>query len=1045
MLVRRCPRGVKLCNHATATAPDLDLALAQLPPFLVPSFAFREIPRERQGGAGSAIVGPAVAGPAPTSRRATPLQPPTVWHSISASLLIARSAAAPSSANSCRAYTVAPRIRQLPLDQGLQPARTAGKGKGRAAELNVGSEPNMRIEGEEDVPQSLTPSSAQPTDTPSNRKALMRLLNKLPRRPSREEFRDARACLKAHDALDDTALVRALAAAAIRSRNDDDALRLAHECAKLIAVRRPADLKAATTAMYEQLVAALDRAGRWDPAIALTNDALALGIVSHFILSRRIRALHERQRYIDAIATFRLLGEHGFEPDWRDYDEAVSAHLLNGELHQAQDLLAEKASKGLRTTSQTCIALLGGMVRYGGNRVMEERLLEQASQEDLESRKALRQDQRVLNKVLSVRAARGALPDALAVLAHYDFDRYPGDLVNAFLSLASPTPRHVTPHASQWRPQPDAATIVSLVSIALRQQQPHLAQRLLVASQAAGVQFNDHIAACLVRVLLALHDLDAAERFIGDVSKGVAKLGESALPALEPSVKVYELLLGGMLRYRGIPGANACLERLSASSGSSMRVTEGMTRALVDHLALESDSEVGISAGVLMQINRFTANRMRPSVKHLNTLLRAAWMRERRLQHDFEGPETSIEDEFPMPNDLLPADRSRPRRLPPRPKPAAEYVSREAELLVSSGGRHETSVSRMRLSLADRDVRHDRDTSRHILRNDYLIRYITAKWDYLQTHVVDLGVRPSHHHVAVLMRAYLRLGDAKGARLAMQYALDELGLEPHAAYFSTLISGLARLGEYHAASSVYAEFKATGLAHDRNLYAALAMLAARQRDVKGVERVFALMQEHVRGRALVPQLQAQALRLTSAAGRSGGGLDGGGLPSTMLTPYDPELDAIFLTIMYRALVGTNRYLAAQKRVHDALRRGLIPDRLLLRALMRTRKWVQWKAAAATRVGAIRTSAVGRQAVLGGEAALAPEELAEVQHLNALNITHVRKMLRRMKPAVEKKELRGMLEYWERAEKEAAPLGESQRGEGHVSEQVQEEPRPQSSS
>ncbi|BGP39042.1 hypothetical protein JCM10449v2_002980 [Rhodotorula kratochvilovae] len=858
----------------------------------------------------------------------------------------------------------------------------------------------------------------------------MRMLVDLPRNPSREEFREARARLKAHDALDDTALVRALAAAAIRAKNDNDALRLAHECAKLVAERRPADDKAGTIAMYEQLVAALDRAKRWESAIAFTNDALTMGVVSHFILSRRLRALHERQRYVDAIATFGLLGRHGFKPDWRDYDETISAHLLNGELSKAQELLAEKARKGLRTTPQTCLALIGGMVPYGGNRVMEERLLEQASDEDLTNHLAMRQDARVLNKVLSVRAARGALPDALAVLSYYDLDRYPPDLVEAFLSLSPPAPLHVDTKAPHWRPPPDAATMVTLVGVALRQQQPHLAQRLLVASRAADVEFNDHLAATVVRVYLAQHDLDAAERFVSAVSKGAARLGESVLPALEPSIKVYELLLGGMLRYRGIPGANACFEQLSRSSGSSMRVSEGMARALVNHLALESDSEVGVSAGVLMQIKQFTNNKTRPSVKNLNTLLRAAWTRERRLQHDFEGPEPTIEDEFPMPDDVLPGDRSRPKRPPPRPKPAAEYVSREAELLVSSGGRHETSVSRMRSSLADRDVRHDRDTSRHILRNDYLIRYITAKWDYLQTHVVDLGVRPSHHHVAVLMRAYLRLGDAKGARLAMQYALDDLGLEPHAAYYSTLISGLARLGEYRAAASVYGEFKATGLAHDRNLYAALAMLAARQRDVKGVERVFALMQEHVRSRALVPQLQAQALRLTSAAGRSpsSGGIAGDGLPSTMLTPYDPTLDALFLTIMYRALASTNQYLAAQERVHDALRRGMVPDRLLLRTLMRTRKWVQWKANAARRVGAVRTSAVGQQQVLGGEADLAPEELAKVKHLNALNITHVRKMLRRMKPVVEKKELRGMLEYWERAEKEPAPLGESRRGE-----------------
>ena len=883
----------------------------------------------------------------------------------------------------------------------------------------------------------------------------MRIATELPRRPSRDQFRDARAQLKALDALDDTAVVRALGAAAIRARLDNDALRLVHECAKLAAARRPAEAKSAVVAMYEQLVAALERARRWDSVVAFTNDALALGVVSHFVLARRIRALHEARRYVDAIATFELFAPHGLEPDWRDYDEVISAHLLNGELAKAQDLLADKVRKGLRTTAQTCLVLVGGMVQYGGNRVMEERLLELASEDDLAKRRAMRQDPRVLNKILSVRAARGALADALAILSRFDLAQYPSDLVDALRSLSpSSSADELRPSASNdshWRPEPDASTIVTLVGLALRQQQPQLARRLLVSSLGAGIRFNDFLAAAVVRTLLAQHNLDSAASFVEALSQGTATLGGSALPALEPSVKVYELLLGGMLRYRGIPGANACFERLSALRGSSMQVSEGMTRALVDHLALDSESEVGVSSSVLLKVKQMTSNKTRPSVAHLNTLLRAAWTRERRWQHDLDAPDTPLESEFPMPDEPLPPERTKLERAPPRPEAAAsssQYVPREAELLVSSGGRHESSVSRLRASLADRDVRHDRDTSRHILRNDYLIRYIAAKWEYLQSHVVDLGIRPSFHHVAVLMRAYLRLGDARGARLAMQYAVDDLGLEPHQAYYTTLIGGLSRLGEYGDAVSVYAEFRKTGLAHDRNLYAALAMLYARQRDVKGVERVFALMQEEVRARALVPQLQAQSLRLSSAAGRTtpssssasssapspsgsgtGGNDVGAGLPSTLLTPYDPTLDALFLTILYRTLVSTNEYLAAQQRVHDAFGRGLVPDRLLLHALQRTRKWIKWKENASQRVGGVRTSAVGRGRAAGaglgsggGEGELSVDELAEVKHLNALNITHARKMLRRMKPVVEKKELRGMLDYWRRAEKEPRPLG-----------------------
>ena len=120
--------------------------------------------------------------------------------------------------------------------------------------------------------------------SPSRRKEAMRVVGGLPRRPSRDEFRDARARIKALDALDDTAVVRALSSAAIRARNDNDALRLAHECAKLAATRRPVEGRAAVVAMYEHLISAIDRTRRWESLVAFTNDALSLGVVSHLSL-----------------------------------------------------------------------------------------------------------------------------------------------------------------------------------------------------------------------------------------------------------------------------------------------------------------------------------------------------------------------------------------------------------------------------------------------------------------------------------------------------------------------------------------------------------------------------------------------------------------------------------------------------------------------------------------------------------------------------------------------------------------------------------------
>ncbi|GJN89803.1 hypothetical protein Rhopal_002792-T1 [Rhodotorula paludigena] len=855
----------------------------------------------------------------------------------------------------------------------------------------------------------------------------MQRLSKLPRPLKLPTFREGRQIILDCDRLDDVAPVRYLALEGISSGLDAEVERLLNQAVAFIRQRRPDIPFPVLASLYEYPTWALGAKNRWQSVHSLTNAAIARGIFTRKIIAGRMRALFEQQRYADVTAAWALFAEHDIEPTASDYDEAIGAFLRNVELSKAQALLAEKASKGFPTTARTSITLLGGMSLYGGNRVMEERLLTSASGEDLDNGTAIKQDVRVLNTLLSVRLGRRALRDALAVLDEYDFSAFPASLLDDLRGLSHPPVLASTDPSFHSRPRPDSATIVSLVGMALREQRVDLAQRVLVESQRAGIPFNDHVAAAVLRTLLARNDPAAAEMFVDNLAEGTARLGNITLPKMAPSVMSYEVLLAGMLRHRGLSGANACFRRRLERDGKGTRVSEGMTRALVQHLALEADSEVRVSARVLNQVRRFTEGRTRATPQHLSILMRAAWTREREFQHHFGGPEPLPEAEFPMPAlDELPNERSKLRHSPPAPN-AATYVPPEAALLVSPSGRHsdQSPVSSLRQSLSDRNAQHDRETSRHVLRNDYLIRYIAAKWEYLQSQVIDLGVRPTYHHICVLMRAYFRMGDAKGASLALHYALEELHLDPHPAYYSTLISGHARLGEFDAASRAYKEFQATGLEPDRNLYAALAMRFARQRDPRGVERVFDFMREQLRSRAPHPQLRAQSVRQQTAAGASASGSaspSADGLPAATL-PYDPTLDPVFVSILYRALTSSNQYMAAQERVSDSLERGLVPDSILLRVLERTHTWIRWKESSATRPGGsgrtVRTATTGAKA--GGvevEGSLDVEQLAEIKQLNALNISRVRKALQRTKPKVEKKELRELLGYWEKAEQDA---------------------------
>ncbi|GAA5925476.1 hypothetical protein JCM1841_004869 [Sporobolomyces salmonicolor] len=831
----------------------------------------------------------------------------------------------------------------------------------------------------------------------------MQLIRRLPSDSSRADVLAVRSAIKERERLDDSAPVRALISHAFHRSFDDVAIRLLRESTSLILARHPDSPPSKSVLnMFEEACNILARRSQWPGIISVTSSALSRGIISPALLQIRMQALFERKRNEDVISTFALFGEHGLEPNGRVYDEVIAAHLRNADLQMAQKLLAEKGEKGFPTTVQTCMSLLEGMALFGGNRIMEEKMLMPADLQVASEKKALSQNVRVLNKILSVRAARGALRDALAVLDHFHAGAFPADLLKSLHSLVlplnpanNPSTAPSDPDLTNWRPSPDLATIVILVGVVLRQHRPDLAISLISLAHSRGLGMDDELAASIVRILVVQHDLDAAEAFVFSLPRGEGHFGGHRYPTFEPPPTVYEVLLSGILRVRGLAGANACFRHLSETRQLSLKVTEGMTRALVDHLALEKMEKIGVSADLLVKVQRITQGGTRPTIENLNTLLKAAWASERLSRREARLSASSIAAQFPLPEV---DDSSPPPGEPVHPPPVATSLPPESELVAgpppSSGPPPPpSSLTRIRHSLADRSIRHDGNTARHILRNDHLVRFIARKWDYFQSQV-DLGIRPSYHHFTALLRAYLILGDVKGATIALRYALEDAGIEPHVALFSTMISGLARLGRHDAVLQTYREMRERGLDPDRNLFAALAMSCARQRDLAGLERVLDEVRRHVRAKATSPhpqflaQAQAQARGLTT-------------FPTMPGTTYDPGLDPVFVGILYRTLSATKQYLEAQEVVKTSLERGLVPDSLLLKALTRTRKWLRWKG--------------NKSAATSGAEGNVPRR-EEVVLLNEANVCRVRKLLGEVNPQQGKKELRELEKYWERAEK-----------------------------
>jgi pentatricopeptide repeat protein len=718
------------------------------------------------------------------------------------------------------------------------------------------------------------------THPPTTRSELLRLLHNVPPSASQAQILSLRRIIFGMGRLDDSAAMGALGRAAVACGLERVGLRLLKEssAAMVRAGRAPQSI----AWMFEGVIQQLGNRGRWGWVVSYSSAAMAANALSPTILRSRMRALYEEKRYAETVGAFELYRGMGVEPDGDAYDEVVGAHLLNGNLPAAQEALGAKASKGFGTTVRTCLALLDGMGAFGGNRVMEEKLLnDPVSKSTLKAQQALRQDPRLLNRIISVRAARGDTTDALAILFdHFNLKSLPFSL--ALPDLAAPFSLHTIragPRSPYWRPSPDIATFTILIGISLRRRRLDSAISLFMQSQEYGLGLNEHLVAALVRTLLVRGDVAGAEQLVFDLPSGAAKLvwRDYSLVAFEPTALVFEVLIGGVLREKGLQGLSALLNRMVQSRKSGVEVTEGTVAALVSYLTKHTAGSSKTSTNFVVRMQTLTNGLRKPTIKNLNALLELVWRRE-RFSGAFKGNRRSRTDLARA--QLVDIASDDPILRSPHVVPSA--------------------MARIQRSLSDRSITPDRQTSQQVLRNDAHNRSINSMWDLVQTQLVDRGMKPSYHHFTIIMRAYIQLGDTSGARATIQRAV-ELGVERHVSMYSVLIGGAAKLGQMEVVRSAYAEMQVSGLVPDLTLYAALAMVCARRRDVAGVESI-----------------------ISDA--------------STLLSPPLSPIDPIFVSILYRALVSSNRLFAAQLLIRRKLAAGLIPDTILIKALARTGKW-----------------------------------------------------------------------------------------------------------
>lgn len=685
-----------------------------------------------------------------------------------------------------------------------------------------------------------------------------------------------RAVLKRANLFTSPSAIRLLVGAMIARGEEGPAIRLLKEADT--AMEQAGTPVKALAEVYETSLRKLLRRGKWEWMVQFTDAALLAGVVSDIILKMRLRALVEMARHKEVIKTFHLYAANSLVPNSAVYDDVVLSHLLNTDLAGADIFLAEKASKGFSTGVRTCLALLQGMRAFGGNALMERRMLEESGSWLREQDSVI-----VLNRIMSVRAERGEVRAALTLMTYYDLDALSTPISIPRLPPLTSTPAPQTPAqatlANLHRPAPDIATFAILMGISLRLHNPDNALGLFQQSQEARLGINEHLVTALVRTLLSQGNLPRAISLVLDLATGTARFSKTSLPlpALAPTPMMFEELFRATLLDHGLTGAHTLAEQIIQLQGR-VEVTESLVAIFVRHLSVCRLHKSYVSAELIVRVSNLTVGVRKGTLEDLKSLLEAVWRKERVLKR---------RSRHPLFSNVRPA-----MLVSSNPTAAANALLQFPS--------YSTALGKIQASLADRDVTLDRPVVQQVMRRSTAQPQVLTQ--YLSDQLMARNVRPSVGHFAVIMRAHFQVGDANRAREAMQRALD-MGLEHHVAWFSILIAGYARQGDYRQARLAYREMIELGIQPDKTLFAALAFVAARQGDIIGVRSIMAEASQRL------PQ------------------------------PLDP-LDPVFVSLQYRAFTTSSRLLEAQLLVYRLDRATFKPDIITLKMLKNTGAWIR---------------------------------------------------------------------------------------------------------
>lgn len=560
---------------------------------------------------------------------------------------------------------------------------------------------------------------------------------------------------------------------------------------------------------YECVAYQLAEARHWSLILPVVSLGLRhTGRTTPRLLNWRARALGETQHFAALSGILEEFAQHKLKPTRRTYHILIAGHIRNHDLARARDTFQRMESSGFPVDTSTH-ALVVSVYRSMGPdaQVMAQAFASLASIRGPPATS-------VVNELMQLRLDARDLPGALQILALFDQKPTspvpePSPTGDSILGDGKPPPDEMEALSPI---SPNAKTFSILVNYMAKVRDLPRALMMVKRMNLSNISPDAGVMAALVNAYFMGEKPGLAVQTVTDICKPrknnrllfrrLAIPTQEQLPLdvskMKPSIEVFNALLKGILSTRGLKGAYVVLRLMHAyrirPDATSVEIT-------ITHI----DKTKRARPRDLLRIFRHLTVDIRPTIRHVDVLLRALFRKEKfqllGSGWDATGAKFSRmrEDTSQYPEGRISSN--------------SKSFDPTAGIEVPQHSSYRSLMKTIIQSLSDRNVKSSRRTVALRIYHDGIIKADLESARNVFKTLLARGMHPNEYHFSALIQGYARCGDMRGAENVLQSAA-RAGVTPNVVMFTNLVVGYGQLGKPDLATRAFQSMLVAGIKPD---------------------------------------------------------------------------------------------------------------------------------------------------------------------------------------------------------------------------------------